>query len=319
MSLKCKIGFHNWVGCKCTNCEKIRDERHEWKGCKCLKCDKTRDEQHDWSQDCEKCSVCSKIITNQHDWTKDCDKCSKCGKTRDEKHDWSKDCEKCSKCGKSRENQHDWKGCKCSKCGIENHLWEGHICVKCGNYKSVKIKTQEWMIENLNSSNFRNGEAIFEAKTIEEWIKAGNDKLPAWCYYNNNSDNGKKYGKLYNWYAIADKRGIAPVGWHVPTQMEFELLKSAVNNNGNSLKALGQGSEGGVGTNRSGFNVLLAGRLYNNAFGDLGTHTNFWSTTESSYTYAMNILLFFRDSSTYITDDKKESGFSIRCVRDRYE
>ncbi|HEY5593062.1 MAG TPA: hypothetical protein VIK55_18860 [Paludibacter sp.] len=119
MAFKCKIGFHSWNGCKCSECGK------------------TRDEQHDWSKDCEKCSKCDKTNENQHDWSKDCEKCSKCSKTRDEQHDWSIDCEKCSKCGKTNENQHDWsKNCeKCSLCHLNRdgeHNFENYICVKCG-------------------------------------------------------------------------------------------------------------------------------------------------------------------------------------------
>ena len=73
------------------------------------------------------------------------------------------------------------------------------------------------MSKNLNVSRFRNGEIIFEAKTIEEWEKAGENKTPAWCYYNNNPTNGAKYGKLYNWYAVNDIRALAPKGWHIPS------------------------------------------------------------------------------------------------------
>ncbi len=138
MSFKCKIGLHSWNGCKCSDCEKIRDEQHEWNGCKCSKCGKTRDEQHDWTKDCEKCSKCDKTRENQHSWS-GCN-CVKCGKIRDEQHDWSIDCEKCSKCGKTIENQHSWSGCTCSKCGKtrdEKHDWSKDCqkCSKCGKYR----------------------------------------------------------------------------------------------------------------------------------------------------------------------------------------
>jgi uncharacterized protein (TIGR02145 family) len=65
-------------------------------------------------------------------------------------------------------------------------------------YKTVVIGTQTWMAENLNVSTFRNGDPIPEAKSNEEWIAAGENKQPAWCYYNNDADNGRIYGKLYN-------------------------------------------------------------------------------------------------------------------------
>jgi aspartate kinase len=80
------------------------------------------------------------------------------------------------------------------------------------------------MVENLNVSNFRNGEAIPEAKTNEEWIKAGNEGKPAWCYYENRSENGRIYGKLYNWYALNDPRGLAPAGWSIPENNDWRTL-----------------------------------------------------------------------------------------------
>lgn len=93
-----------------------------------------------------------------------------------------------------------------------------------GGFKSVKIGTQIWMTENLNVSTFRNGDAIPEAKTNEEWEQAGQNKQPAWCYYNNDPKNGAKYGKLYNWFAVNDSRGLAPEGWHIPTDYEWTVL-----------------------------------------------------------------------------------------------
>jgi hypothetical protein len=93
-----------------------------------------------------------------------------------------------------------------------------------GPDKSVTIGTQVWMKENLNVSTFRNGEPIPEAKTAEEWKAAGAAKQPAWCYYDNDPKNGAKYGKLYNWYAVNDPRGLVPVGWHVPDIDELEVL-----------------------------------------------------------------------------------------------
>jgi uncharacterized protein (TIGR02145 family) len=72
------------------------------------------------------------------------------------------------------------------------------------------------MAENLDGYRFRNGDPIPEARTKEEWSKAS----PAWCYYENDPENGTKYEKLYNWYALVDPRGLAPEGWHVPVKEE---------------------------------------------------------------------------------------------------
>lgn len=90
--------------------------------------------------------------------------------------------------------------------------------------KEVSIGNQVWMTENLNVDRFRNGDRIPQAKTSEEWRKAGANEQPAWCYFDNDPENGKKYGKLYNWYTVNDPRGIAPIGFHVPSDDEWVQL-----------------------------------------------------------------------------------------------
>ena len=92
--------------------------------------------------------------------------------------------------------------------------------------QSVTIGTQVWTTKNLDVATFRNGDAIPQAKTDEEWKAAGDKKQPAWCYYENKTANGTKYGKLYNWYAVVDYRGLAPAGWHVPTDEEWTILST---------------------------------------------------------------------------------------------
>jgi uncharacterized protein (TIGR02145 family) len=88
----------------------------------------------------------------------------------------------------------------------------------------VTIGNQHWMTKNLNVSTFRNGDPIREARTNHEWKEAIAKKEPAWCYYENNPKNGAKYGKIYNWYAVSDPRGLAPYGWHIPSFMEWNSL-----------------------------------------------------------------------------------------------
>lgn len=90
--------------------------------------------------------------------------------------------------------------------------------------QTVTIGTQIWMTKNLEVSTFRNGDPIPEAKTVLEWLRLGENKQPAWCYYDNDPANGAKYGKLYNWYAVNDTRGLAPTGFHIPTSDEFIKL-----------------------------------------------------------------------------------------------
>jgi hypothetical protein len=91
---------------------------------------------------------------------------------------------------------------------------------------SMQVNTgnQIWSSENLYVNKFRNGDSIPEVKNKDDWDSAIYNEEPAWCYYNFNSENGKKYGKLYNWYAVNDPRGLAPIGWRLPTIDEWREL-----------------------------------------------------------------------------------------------
>ncbi|MDA7730389.1 hypothetical protein N8833_01325, partial [Salibacteraceae bacterium] len=92
--------------------------------------------------------------------------------------------------------------------------------------QTVTIGSQVWMTKNLNVDKFRNGDPIPQAKTDEEWENAGKNKQPAWCYYDNDPSNGAKYGKLYNWFAVNDPRGLAPSGYHVPSKSEWRKMEN---------------------------------------------------------------------------------------------
>ena len=85
------------------------------------------------------------------------------------------------------------------------------------NNDTVVIGNDEWMTENLSVKKFNNGDPIPEAKTDADWLKAGQDKSPAWCYQNNDPANEKSYGILYNYYAVSDERGLLPEGFHLAT------------------------------------------------------------------------------------------------------
>ncbi|MEY3342970.1 MAG: hypothetical protein RL090_654, partial [Bacteroidota bacterium] len=89
---------------------------------------------------------------------------------------------------------------------------------------SVQIGDQTWMTQNLDVDKFRNGDPIKEAKTKEEWLEAAKNREPAWCYHELNEKDGDQYGKLYNYYAVMDPRGLAPEGWHIPSAAEFRIL-----------------------------------------------------------------------------------------------
>ena len=90
------------------------------------------------------------------------------------------------------------------------------------------------MAENLNENTFRNGDLIPEATTDKDWNRYGKNRKPAWRWFPhlNDYENVQKYGKLYNWYAVNDPRGLAPEGWHIPNKEEFEALLNQLGGQG---------------------------------------------------------------------------------------
>jgi uncharacterized protein (TIGR02145 family) len=185
--------------------------------------------------------------------------------------------------------------------------------------QEIKIGTQTWSTKNLDVSTFRNGDPISEVKTNAEWQKAGEEHKPAWCYYNNDIANGKKYGKLYNFYAVSDSRGMAPAGWHIPTFDEWKLLNDflgGANNASPKLKSTSGWSENPNGNNSSGFNTLPGGyRDFDNEFYTIGKVSYFWTSTvedESTAWYHVT-----GDNSTSYNDMRNKAfGKSVRCIKD---
>ena len=144
--------------------------------------------------------------------------------------------------------------------------------------QTVTIGTQVWMTKNLDVDHFRNGDPIPQAKTDEEWQKAGENKQPAWCYYDNDPANGVKYGKLYNWYAVNDERGLAPEGYHVPSDKEWTVLIDYLGGEevaGEKMKSTSGWEENGNGSNSSGFTALPGGYRYETGlYENLSTECN---------------------------------------------
>jgi len=186
--------------------------------------------------------------------------------------------------------------------------------------QNVTIGTQVWMTKNLNVSTFRNGDPIPVAKSDEEWIRAAENEQPAWCYYGNDPANGAKYGKLYNWYAVNDPRGLAPVGYHIPSDAEWTTLERYLGSEekaGAKMKSTQGWAEDGNGTNSSGFSGLPGGFRYDDgSFSTIGKFGDWWSCTELNTGNAWHCLLFYGHGNVYRNLNDKARGFSVRCLRD---
>ncbi len=200
---------------------------------------------------------------------------------------------------------------------------------KDGNtYKTVTIGEQEWMAENLNVSKYRNGDEIPQVQGADDWSKL---TTGAWCYYENETKNGKIYGKLYNWYAVNDSRSLAPEGWHIPSDEEWTKLTDNlggilaggikyyyIESVGCKLKTKTLWNNPNEGaTNESGFTAFPGGdRGIYGDYGYIGKYGYFWSASEVSNVAAWSRYLISVSSGVYLGSFDKDFGFSIRCVKD---
>jgi uncharacterized protein (TIGR02145 family) len=184
----------------------------------------------------------------------------------------------------------------------------------------VKIGTQTWTSKNLDVSTFRNGEAIPEAKSKEEWAKAAENRTAAFCYYNYDSKSGKVYGKLYNWFAVNDPRGLAPSGYHIPSDAEWYVLTDYLGGGkiaGFKMKSTSGWLTTGNGDNSSEFNALPGGLCERDgSFQFITSLGIFWSSSEDFTHYAWHRKLDFANSRVTRESISKATGLSVRCLRD---
>jgi len=192
-------------------------------------------------------------------------------------------------------------------------------------YKTIKIGTQTWMAENLRTRIYRNGDSIPNVTDTAGWVHRATG---AYCYYNNTKDIDSiaTFGGLYNWYAVSDSRGLAPKGWHIPTDDDWTTLVTYLGNGdltlgnsiaGNKMKEMG-GTHwyGGDEDNSSGFTALPGGwRNYKSAeFKFIRIYGNWWSAKGVYYAYFLS--LNCGDSNIFWAINYPEYGYSVRCIKD---
>lgn len=190
-------------------------------------------------------------------------------------------------------------------------------------YQSVNVCCNSWMTKNLDVDTYRNGDPIPKVEDATTWAGL---TTGAYCYYNNDSTTyAAIYGKLYNWYAVNDPRGLAPEGWHVPTDFEWTTTEDCLGGigvAGGLMKEIGTTHwiDPNTGaTNVSGFSGLPGG--YRSTFGTfivVGSYGYWWSSTLNDTLNA-----WYRGMSTgndnvvrTNANNNLRFGFSVRCVRD---
>jgi uncharacterized protein (TIGR02145 family) len=207
-------------------------------------------------------------------------------------------------------------------------------------YQSITNCGLTFTKQNLNVSKYSDGTSIPQVTDVTQWA---NLTTGAWCYYNNATANGKTYGKLYNWYAVAGiydaaseanpalRKKLAPSGWHVPSDSEWTQLTDCLGGTavaGGKMKATGT-IQAGTGlwqnpntdaSNASGFSGLPGGGRFSTGGGNYVFIPNdgiWFSSSEVDLWYAWNRYLYSYNSNIYrFGDDYKKDGFSVRCVKD---
>jgi uncharacterized protein (TIGR02145 family) len=206
-------------------------------------------------------------------------------------------------------------------------------------YKTITIGTQTWMAENLKTTRLNNGQLISYIPNFFAW-KDVNYNFPMMTYYAYDYSNFEKYGTIYNFSAV-ETGMLAPKGWHVATDEDWEKLKNYLISNGfnydgstvndkiaKSLAATSgwqaDNTIGNIGmdqnsNNKSGFNGLAGGFMYiNNVSGFLGleVQTNWWASTGDSATKGMSWCIYNNDWASYKQLSEKRNGLYVRCVKD---
>jgi uncharacterized protein (TIGR02145 family) len=190
--------------------------------------------------------------------------------------------------------------------GAERVTFDGY------DYRTVAIGDQCWFAENLRSDNYRSGAAIPGNLTNSQWT-ATTAGAQAVC--KNDPKHLSTYGRLYNWYAVNDARGLCPSGWHVPSDEEWTELTEALG--GKAVAGEKMKTDSWGGSNSSGFSALPGGFRDDDygSFGNLGYYGSWWSSSPSgSFAWARGL----GSGSSDVTRNNYyvRYGFSVRCVRD---
>jgi uncharacterized protein (TIGR02145 family) len=199
------------------------------------------------------------------------------------------------------------------------------------NYSTIILGNgQEWMAENLRTNTYANGDTIPNVTGNPAWFQL---TTGAWAHYQNNASYENPYGKLYNWYAVADPRNVCPTGWHVPTDAEWNTLvgyldpayvpgsfESQSGTAGGMMKSTGtqywQAPNTGA-TNESGFSGLSGGtRGTSGGFSYLGNSGYWWSASEIGPENALDRYLYYGSADIFRNNPNKIDGLSVRCLRD---
>jgi len=192
---------------------------------------------------------------------------------------------------------------------------KGEVSDVDGNvYATVTIGTQVWMAENLKTTKYNDGKSIPDGNNEVTWKGLKSD---AYCWFLDDSSNKATYGAYYNWHAVNTGK-LCPEGWHVPADKEWRTLTDYLGSEnvaGHKMKSSSGWSRNGNGSNESGFSAMPLGyRNTKGLFSSMGISSYWWSTTSDSVN-GWYTVLFSKDGTAFKYYGQKESGFSVRCLK----
>ncbi len=192
--------------------------------------------------------------------------------------------------------------------------------VKSSEIVGVDINGQVWMTDNLNKVVFNNGDSIPEAKSASDWLDAGKAAKPAWCWYSFGNQNDSSKVRLYNYFAVTDTRGLAPSGWHIPSQKDFDVLITNFGGKkiaGKNILASNQWGNTAEKAYRMGQNSTRTGmRNFVGAFSNVDDFGYWWSVTSRVNGNAWHFVLNHKTSLAKTSFSQQMNGFAVRCIKD---
>jgi len=186
-------------------------------------------------------------------------------------------------------------------------------------YPIIEIGNQCWTKENLKTTKYADGSVIPNVTDSLLWQGLTDG---AWANYENSAVNDAVYGKLYNWYTVADPRNVCPTGWHVPSDAEWTTLTNFLGGEslaGGKMKTTtGWQAPNTVATNESGFSGLPGGNRSPNTspFVSVGYSGNWWSSSDDDMGFVWYRYLYYSSGNVSRSSSNRQSGFSVRCLRD---
>ena len=201
------------------------------------------------------------------------------------------------------------------------------------DYETIQIGEQCWFAENLRSENYENGDAIPSNLSDGEWSSTNSGAVAVYgegsSSCNTYSPDGDacdpnwslaEYGRLYNWYAVDDERGLCPNGWSTPGDDNWQQMVQVLGGDevaGSTMKSQSGWDQGGNGTNSSGFNATPAGlKVFDGGFLDAGWVTYWWTSSAHQIDASYNRSVNWPDGDVSLSSNDNNYGFSIRCMKD---